>query len=139
MDEDWDMCESILEFSLTSTGSKGDQFNDTPHPTTDDSETAKEGISTAVEDSNCMEYYVSETQSKETIMTESETKEILQSRENITVQNLDCLYHSKLYRSRFQQLLNLLRKDIIPERYMKRLGSKVCSCKVKAGGGKRTL
>ncbi len=140
MDEDWDMCESILEFSLTSTGPQLDHFNDTPHSTTDDRKSEVERISPVLQDPNYMEFesYVSQTQSKETVMTESETKDTLQSHENITVQNLDCLYHGKLCRSCFQQLMNLLRKDVIPERYMKRLGSKVCNCKVKAGEGKRT-
>ena len=54
--------------------------------------------------------------------------------------NPDCLYHGASHRNWFQQLLNLIRgADFMPEKYVSRVGSVICSCKLPQGKGIKHL
>ena len=41
----------------------------------------------------------------------------------------NCLYHSKEYRFKYQALLNMFRKNIVKEKYVRTLGARICLCK----------
>ena len=132
MEEDWDMCESILEFS-------GKNSKD---------ENLEDSMAVTEEETGCIEVVRDKTNAKETgnhvevdddiadetKISESKDEEAQCAKPKTLDKSPDCLYHSASYRSWFQQLLNLIRGPrFLPDKYMRRVGPVVCTCNTSQG------
>ena len=136
MEEDWDMCESILEFSEKDP--EEEKWEDPTDAT--EEETENKGVTkynTNVSETDSFIEVTDDGKADATKKPDAEPKdEETQSAKPkaLSRKSPDCLYHGASYRSWFQQLLNLIRGPrFFPDKYVNRVRPVVCSCNTSQG------
>ena len=114
MEDDWDMCESILKFSGKKEEAK---------PKEDEFKSDDQKVETETKSEESPSEPSTKTEPKDEVPKTDKTKSLAGS--------LNCVYHGVTYRNKFQQLLNLLRTkpNLLPEQYVMKVGQAVCICK----------
>ena len=137
MEEDWDMCESILEFSGNNPEEeKPEDLTDaTVEEATGNEEVTKyenkasktDGFIEVNDDGNADETKKPDAEPNDELAQSAQPK-------SLSKKDSECLYHGASYRSWLQQLLNLIRGSrFFPDKYVNRVGQVICSCNSSQG------